>query len=201
MGRRLLQLTLTCCILMLLSKNDAKILFDTEVTFPQADHVAASREYSVESGVVTFFDPEVQRRVTSAQMTWIKDINEAGEALSTYENVQLIKSFFSFNDWSTYFPLALEEYTYYRMLKAIAQYPAFCNEYDTGSGQANLHSKEFACKRELATLFAHIIHETRDRDSNAPDPYKTGLSYDEEPGCEGGGEHGVSDYCHYHDDF
>ena len=53
-------------------------------------------------------------------MTWIGDINETGEALSTYENVQLIKSIFSFNDWSLYFPLALDKYKYYHMLKAIA---------------------------------------------------------------------------------
>ena len=45
-------------------------------------------------------------------------------------------------------------------LRAVALYPAFCGEHNEASELFNLEDSEKACKRELATLMAHIVFET-----------------------------------------
>jgi hypothetical protein len=53
------------------------------------------------------------------------------------------------------FPARNENYTYEGFLKAVARFPKFCSEdEDGGAGSDEM------CKRELATLFAHIVKET-----------------------------------------
>ena len=61
------------------------------------------------------------------------------------------------------------ELNYEHFLKAVAQFPAFCGEYSSTSEEMNLDNEEQACKRELATLFAHITHETGNPDANNPE--------------------------------
>lgn len=41
-------------------------------------------------------------------------------------------------------------------------FPAFCNEYKPI--RDNLQNQELACRRELATLFAHMMYETSIKD-------------------------------------
>ena len=48
---------------------------------------------------------------------------------------------------------------------AVAQYPAFCGEYNEKSNLANLDNLRSACRRELATLFAHMIYESGDKNN------------------------------------
>ena len=55
-----------------------------------------------------------------------------------------------FNSW---FPNKNAIYTYDSFLKAVAKFPAFCNE-------GNTITAGEACKRELAALFSHIHHES-----------------------------------------
>lgn len=47
-------------------------------------------------------------------------------------------------------------YTFEDFLKAVGSFPAFCGESKEGSKM----SKENICKKELATLFAHMTQET-----------------------------------------
>ena len=51
-------------------------------------------------------------------------------------------------------------YTYDQFLRSVAQFPAFCGEFQTDEGIPNTNTQERACKRELATLFAHIVFES-----------------------------------------
>ena len=51
---------------------------------------------------------------------------------------------------------------YEAFLQSVAMFPAFCNEYKPI--RDNLQNQELACRRELATLFAHMIYETSKKD-------------------------------------
>lgn len=71
----------------------------------------------------------------------------------TAENVERVKAIFprsTFNDWTD----ATADANYYRQydnfLRAVAKFPAFCNE----SKGISLGE---SCKREIATLFAHML--------------------------------------------
>ena len=51
------------------------------------------------------------------------------------------------------------------LIYAISYFPAFCGEYKEGTDYKNLENPLSACKRELATLFAHIVYETYEPES------------------------------------
>ena len=63
---------------------------------------------------------------------------------------------FSESDFEHLFPQHSRHFTYDALLVAAGLYPKFCNEDDPSLGLTEAD----VCKRELATLFAHIIHET-----------------------------------------
>ena len=78
-----------------------------------------------------------------------------------YENVKLVRSILTLEDFIELFPFGMRLiYHQYNFLKAVAQYPAFCGEYRAIQGIYNLSNQRAACKRELATLFAHMIFES-----------------------------------------
>ena len=60
------------------------------------------------------------------------------------------------SEWSTVFPLANSIYSYEGFLKSVGKFPYFCDDVDADSGM----DLETACKKELATLFAHWTQET-----------------------------------------
>lgn len=64
---------------------------------------------------------------------------------------------------------------------AVAQYPAFCDEY-MPVGE-NLYSQSLACRRELATLFAHITYESGDKSDNSYPYGRTGLKFMQNVTC------------------
>ena len=119
-------------------------------TFPDSNYEADL--YSVETGNVTWKPTVNKRRVESAQMVWIREL----EDIFDQPNVKLVNSIFTEEEWVSIFPAAPDSYQDF--LTAIAQYPAFCNEFDPI--MENLFTLDLACRRELATLFAHIIYES-----------------------------------------
>ena len=68
---------------------------------------------------------------------------------------------------------------YESFLTAVAQFSAFCGEYNSTTIVMNLDNAEQACKRELATLFAHITHESGIPDADNPE--YTGMYWLREP--------------------
>lgn len=52
----------------------------------------------------------------------------SGELADGGDNVKLVQSFFSAEQWDEAFPLADSIYTYDNFLKAIAKFPYFCGE-------------------------------------------------------------------------
>ena len=67
-------------------------------------------------------------------------------------------SVFPKSEWSTAFPHANPFYTYEAFLKGVAEFPMFCNETALG------WPLEKSCRKELATVFAHIGQETGKRE-------------------------------------
>jgi hypothetical protein len=53
------------------------------------------------------------------------------------------------------------QYKYSQFLTAISKFPAFCGEKGLVGHAADL-TEDQVCMKELATLFAHILHETND---------------------------------------
>ena len=138
-----------------MEKSYAKIAFDMD-KFPNADYT--SDLYSVANGEVTFLEGFVdKRRVESAQMRWVREI----EDIFSYENVQLVNAVMTESDWVAMFPQA-DASEYMAFLGAVAQYPAFCSEYNEQIAH-HLWDLEKSCKRELATLIAHIQYESGDK--------------------------------------
>jgi len=82
------------------------------------------------------------------------------------ENVGRASSILTESVWEQIFPNALSIYTYDNFLQAMAKFPKFCGEMKDATDEAALQN---ACKIELATLLAHIEHNsealTKVRDS------------------------------------
>jgi len=71
-----------------------------------------------------------------------------------------------------------EPYSYYGFIEAAKKFPEFCNE--AGRGQ----DLDTACKRELATAFAHFGQETGDNSAwGEIPPWRQGLYYSSQIGC------------------
>ena len=89
--------------------------------------------------------------------------------------MQRVASIFTQEDWEYIFPYRLPGYDYEFFLEAVALYPAFCNEFKLFYSEPeagyfnNLSSQDQACRRELATLLAHIVQKTGSTDDAAPE--------------------------------
>jgi len=76
--------------------------------------------------------------------------------LEGFENVDRVKLVFSEADWDETMADANEHYTYEAFLRAVAKFPAFCNE----SNSPLNYDLDSTCKREIAALFAHMMSES-----------------------------------------
>ena len=91
------------------------------------------------------------------------------------KNVQLVNKIFPASDWDSAFPQANSVYDHTGFLKAVAKFPAFCNESNKQGW-----SIEKTCKQELSALFAHWGQETGKRDPANGEFWTQGLYYVEE---------------------
>lgn len=87
-------------------------------------------------------------------------------------------------------------FTYEGFLKAVAKFPAFCDENNSSD-----YTDEEMCKKELATMFAHFVKETSynspwEESANGVDLWRQGLYYTELIGC--GDDFPFSANCNYH---
>jgi hypothetical protein len=93
------------------------------------------------------------------------------------ENSQRFKRVFSEADFNTVFPLRKGIYTYQGLVDAVKAFPAFCGEKGTYAQAATL-SLDDVCRKELATLFAHVVIESGVNDDSSSTPrWKQGLYY------------------------
>jgi len=91
--------------------------------------------------------PEVNRRITAPLASTGTELN-----YSDATNVKLVQSFFGCTEWNALFPDANSAYTITNLYRAIAKFPAFCNEVNSDTGL----SLEDSCKRELSAFLANV---------------------------------------------
>ena len=124
-------------------------------------------DYEIVNGMlVPEAGTEFEERMNSARMRdpALADCSESGT------NVQLIKTLLTEEQYNYIFPARAESMTYEVFLEAASLFPMFCGEFV--SGTFNADTAEKACKRELATFFAHVSHTTGTNGG-----WLTGLTY------------------------
>ena len=110
----------------------------------------------------------------------------SSDIANSTENVDRIKRIINATTWNTFFPMANAIYSYDEFLIAVAKFPALCGDSDA------------LCRKELATIFAHMTQETGYHDNSSSIPeWQQGLYYIREIGCEGDGGTGCGDYRSY----
>ena len=68
------------------------------------------------------------------------------------------------------------------------------------SDHVNLQTAELACRRELATFFAHVIYATGYPVHSDTNSFRTGLDFRREDPCRYLDSNDPN-YCEYHDDY
>ena len=93
-------------------------------------------------------------------------------------NVKRVERLMPSSRWDFYFAVRDPSYTYTGFLRAIAKFPAICDNYTDG------RDADAICRHSLATMFAHFGQETGDHNSSLPVPqWRQGLKYLREIGC------------------
>lgn len=119
------------------------------------DSTGRNLDFFILDGIAVFNDDQW---VYPAEFTNAANIDDIYEE----ESVIRVLNVLSQEDWDTLFPNSLAGATFELFLEAIARYPYFCTDTNIGAAE-NLDSLESGCKRELAALLAHMVHETTDR--------------------------------------
>ena len=123
-----------------------------------------------ETGTPYSNDEKIDRMITSPL-----SLDGPVDNYQNFANVQRVQRIFPEEKFNEGFKLRNEVYTYENFLKAVARFPAFCNETNL-----NGWSIDDTCKRELAAMFAHWGQETGKRDPQQGEFWKQALYYVEE---------------------
>ena len=107
-----------------------------------------SLELLVSKGIVSGTTDATDQFITSPRSIEGHPDDYASKPNATRASSVLPES--TFNDW---LPNANSIYTYQSFLKAVAKFPAFCDE---SNGPLGLGDDD-TCRREIAALFAHMI--------------------------------------------
>jgi chitodextrinase len=94
-------------------------------------------------------------------------------------NVRRVERIVDATRFEYLFPLRSGEYSYLGFLKAIAKFPAVCDDYDAP------RDAEAICRKTLATMFAHFAQETGAHEGWRPEEeYRQGLFHVREMGYD-----------------
>ena len=91
----------------------------------------------------------------------------------------MIMEVFGEEDFEHLFPLHDKLYTYEAFIVAAGLFPKFCGEDDPSLGLTEAET----CKRELATLFSHIIYETNGSEPDHHEYFRQGLKHIKDHHC------------------
>ena len=140
------------------------------------DWVDSTNGVEVNNGVPQGITDVMKRRIESTA-TYQGSVSEQ---YMQQPNVQLVSSFLTKQAWLYLFPMSIELYQYENFLQAVALYPKFCGE---GTPDPD-GSFTTACKREVATLFAHMTRESGFDDDKLPiEKWRQGLHWVTENAC------------------
>ena len=128
----------------------------------------------VKNGTPYGQDPETQRRVDSATLQ-----SGPGVQNKDKKNVRMIMEVFGEEDFEHLFPVHDKLYTYEAFIVAAGLYPKFCGEGDPSLGLTEAE----ICKRELSTLFSHVIYETNGGEPDHHEYFRQGLKHIKDHHC------------------
>lgn len=140
----------------------------------------------------TILNPFLKRVVNSASIL-PGPLTISDDIQNEPENVKLFASIVTSDIFDEIFPARNIIYTYIDLLIAVKRYPFFCGETgminkDTPATMIDILKRE-SCILEIATLFAHFIQETSERNSRSTlSLWKQGLFHVTEMGCPGDGK-------------
>ncbi len=136
--------------------------------------------------------PDIKRMVKSATPLPGTPEVDIAMPLANPENVRRVMRIVPESRWNELFPLRNKGYTYEEFLKAVAKYPALCNEKAPGVKE----DLDQVCAMELVTIFGHMTQESslnstpQDLPNKEPN-WKQGLYHlhemncsNEKPGCD-----------------
>ena len=160
--------TTAAAVVCMLTQTNAKIKADG--LWDNNDWYDSALEIGVTKGV-PYGKNEVKRRMDAAMA-----LEGTVADYATKANVIRVKSVFpeTCSDasatntvtqcWEHVFSQRKSLYTYEGFLNAVGKFPAFCGEHKLKKAGGTAWSDDDACRRELATLFAHFNQETGGND-------------------------------------
>jgi hypothetical protein len=142
-------------------------------------------EFSIVNGMI---EPDVFTELKFRMEPMETQSYEQAVCYLDQSNVQLIKEVMPYHYYEGIFMSHHADYTYEVFLQAASLYPKFCGEFiQAGTFSYNYDSASKACRRELATLFAHIAYDSATEEGLASgvDSWRYGLSQIEDSVCAG----------------
>ena len=152
------QLAANVAVAFMFTYTNAKIVKDSPL-WTGKDWYDSDKKVGVKNGV-PYSNDEAMSRLITAPLALEGNVPDYKE----YKNVKRVMELFDEDDFEFMFPLRKSLYTYEGFLQAIGKYPYFCD--DKGDYLSG-YTKDQACERELAFLFAHINQETGAHDPNS----------------------------------
>lgn len=122
----------------------------------------SGKNLTINAGIVSSANAATNQLISSGRTAVGHPDNYASAA-----NATRVQRVFPEADFDSYFPDSV--YSYSDFLRAVAKFPAFCNESNSPNGL----DLDGTCKRELAAFFAHVDVQTQ------------GLTVVEDPNCAG----------------
>jgi hypothetical protein len=109
------------------------------------------------NGIPSSNDDKFNRKITASHALEENQMND----WENFNNVKRVKQHVSENKFDQFFPIKNDFYTYDGFLKAVGKFPNFCDDFNVEKDDTlNMKNIDEVCKRELATLFAHITFES-----------------------------------------
>jgi hypothetical protein len=151
-------------VALLMAGATVKASISTDGIWTDNDHAQSGTNYDYKytNGIPGSDDPTNHRRIMAPQALPENELSD----WDTKANAVRVDGIVGEDNWNHWFSLADTGagLTYENFLKAVAKFPYFCDEHNAEEVGLNTQDIEETCKRELATLFAHIAYESGSND-------------------------------------
>lgn len=167
-------------VALLMASTAVEAAISTNGLWTDNDHVQriAGVTYKYTNGIPGSEDADTNRRIKAPQALPESEMSDYEQN----DNVVRVDKLIGIDNWNYWFSLADtgSGMTYENFLKAVAKFPYFCNDHNEAQEGLNTENIDQTCKRELATLFAHIAFESGENDpwhASVSDKYRQGLAH------------------------
>ena len=174
------QMACQAALAYLFSYSSARITDTSDLwTGSGKDWYDNSAKIGVRNGVPYSKDDDMQRLIVAPIA-----VEGKVEDFMQKTNVKRVERVLGKTGFEHLFPLRNKLYTYEGFLQAVGKFPKFCDEH---GDNLKAMTDDQACKRELATMFAHFNQETGYHGWHATiEPFRQGLYHITEWACSEG---------------